>query len=157
MRGTPLHLALHPISDGRKFHRAKKWPQSPRTQPQMTRSHKGPLDYITRKQPEYSSHTRPPPQNQVAVHAGACSEDFSRLSNTRENVLGQQGLNFTRMLLLLGKSRGPTGWELPAAADTLDLPVIFAIDAFQPQPLIQLRVKDGIFKSKSLHWHDTFL
>lgn len=64
---------------------------------------------------------------------GACSEDSLELFNTRERVLEQQGPNLTRMFFLPGDSHGPTGWDLQAGADTLDLLVIFAINAFQSQ------------------------
>lgn len=83
------------------------------------------------------------PKIQLFTHCGgACSEDSLGLFNTREHVLEQQGPNLTRMFFLPGNSHGPTGWELQAGADTLDLLIIFAINAFQSQrvPLIQLWV-----------------
>jgi len=66
---------------------------------------------------------------------GACSEDSSGLFNTTGHILEQQGPNTTRIFFLPGNSHGPTGWELQAGADTLDLLAIFAINAFQSWPV----------------------
>lgn len=118
----------------RKFHRPKDWLQFPRT-PQPPNNTK-----MQELQGSFGLQNNLNTASMLALHpkikllftrcVGACSEDSLGLYNTGEHISEQQGPNLTKMFFLPGNSHGPTGWELQAGSDTLDLLVVIAINAF---------------------------